>query len=139
MDIERIWESNFRYLIDHECGGNKSEMARRLGKAPGEVWRLVTDNEKQRRQISKDMARLIERKFSKPRGWMNVDQQLLADAVQLGRLVTDALHRHGIEFLADEEFDAIVAALLPDFIETRHVDPGRVEALAEGFSIKTSR
>lgn len=59
-------------LRDDYCNGNASELARKIGREPSYVARMLwTEDKTGRKRIADDMMEIIENAFALPRGWMD--------------------------------------------------------------------
>lgn len=72
MDVFDTRLANLRWLIFHHYQGRQIRLARTLGKTPGAISRLFTEDPKQRRAIGHPLARAIEHATGYPDGWLDV-------------------------------------------------------------------
>ena len=69
---------NAAYVLESLCNGNKAEMARRIGKLQQSVSKWFTETG-DHKNIGNGSARLIERVFELPHGWMDERHENLND------------------------------------------------------------
>ena len=59
-------------LINNECGEVNAELARRIGRDPSYVNRMLyPEGKKGKKRIADDMIEVIEKAFNLPRGWLD--------------------------------------------------------------------
>lgn len=71
MDINDIWLTNIRYLVDTEHNGRQAGLAEKLGKQPNVISRLFSKNLEHKRNVTAKLVRQIESLYQLPSGWMN--------------------------------------------------------------------
>ena len=71
MEISERRLLNAKLILEKMCGGNKSKMARTIGKAPQLLNKWWSEDEAMKRNIGPSSARLIEEAFDLQRGWLD--------------------------------------------------------------------
>jgi len=100
MDVSEIRRSNARYLAASEK--NRAAFAERIGKSTSQVNNWIGPNPK--KNIGPDNARLIEKRYGKPHGWLdNIHPEVKKDAkiVSLNKTRGDTVK---LEFLETVSF-----------------------------------
>ena len=69
MMIDEIRRANARWLCNHEMGGNQAKFGRRIGVMRQAVTNWIGPHPP--KNISHETARLIEREFVRPAGWLD--------------------------------------------------------------------
>ena len=71
-------------LRDERCGGSGAEVARRIGREPSYVTRMLYPEGKAgKKRIADDMMEIIEKAFELPRGWMDETEYATAEKPDL--------------------------------------------------------
>lgn len=79
LDVYTVRRRRLQELIaeyDRETGTGVTEVARRIGRSPSHVSRMASENI--RKPMGPAIARLIESRCGKPRGWMDTLDELAA-------------------------------------------------------------
>ncbi|AOY00119.1 S24 family peptidase [Jeongeupia sp. USM3] len=71
MEIAEIRRRNLRQLIRSRFDGTAANLAQLIGRQPGYVSRLLTENEDHRRNLGEKLARDIEAQCGLPTGWLD--------------------------------------------------------------------
>lgn len=89
MVAKEIRRQNARALLKSECGGVAAEFAKRLDRADAQINHIIGPNA--HKGIGAHLARLIEKAFNRPVGWLDVrhDGELLPEAEALARAYQD--------------------------------------------------
>lgn len=69
------YENRRRRLIelrDTFCNGSPTELARKIGREPSYISRMLyPEGKRWKKRIAEDMAEIVEQSFGLPRGWMD--------------------------------------------------------------------
>lgn len=72
MNKYEIRRQRLLYIRDRLCNGKAVEIARKIGREPSYVSRMLyPEGKKQKKRIADGMIELIESSFDLPRGWMD--------------------------------------------------------------------
>lgn len=71
MDISGKRLLNAKLILKELCAGNKSAFARKIEKTPQLLNKWWSDDDAMKRNIGNSSARLIERSFELPHGWLD--------------------------------------------------------------------
>lgn len=66
-DVQAVRRDRLQHLIDTKFQGNRSELCRRIDKAPTQIGSVL----KERRGFGEDLAREIESRCGLPYGWLD--------------------------------------------------------------------
>ncbi len=97
MDIHEIRRRNLDRIIEEDFGGNRSELARAMGKHENSLGRFFTESD-HARNVGGAVAREIEHAAKRPEGWMDTEH---LDAELLGSVI-DSVD----QLLDDQDFEA---------------------------------
>lgn len=74
MDKYERRRLNLIELRDKKCNGKAAELAKKIGRDPSYVSRMLYEEKKPgKKRIADDMIEVIEAAFSLPRGWLDSD------------------------------------------------------------------
>lgn len=77
MDKYEIRRQRLQKIRDERCGGNASELARKIGRDATYVARMLYPQDKPGvKRIGHDMMEIIEKAFDLPKGWMEGEESL---------------------------------------------------------------
>jgi len=79
MTISEIRLKNTEKVIDRFFNGNKSSLAKAIGKFPTYISKWWTENETTRRNIGSTTARLIENAVGLEKGWLDIQHDQIGD------------------------------------------------------------
>jgi phage repressor protein C with HTH and peptisase S24 domain len=71
-------------LRDERCGGSSAEVARKIGRDPSYVTRMLyAEGKPGKKRIADDMMEVIERAFELPRGWLDETEYSTSGAAEV--------------------------------------------------------
>ncbi|WP_297487161.1 S24 family peptidase [Ferrovum sp.] len=109
-------------LRDNLCNGNSAELARRIGREPSYVARMIYPEGKTgKKRIADNMVDVIESAFNLPRGWLDAPQNAIreSDADYKVKILQDSV----AQGISDAKFVGVVQGDELGFID----DPDRLE------------
>ncbi|QIR27650.1 helix-turn-helix transcriptional regulator [Kluyvera genomosp. 3] len=120
MNKYEIRRQRLLYIRDRLCNGRAIEIARKIGREPSYVSRMLyPEGKKQKKRIADGMIELIESSFDLPRGWMDgITGEIPEDYIHKNYVV-EALNIEQKSYLSTE-VNAVVDSI--NFIPNRAME-----------------
>ena len=120
MDKYEVRRLRLIELRDRECGGNTSELARRLDRNPTYVLRMLYPAGKEgKKRIGDDLIEVIDKTFKLPHGWLDGKDLTNTTAWPFTSVTPERFHK--LSQAQKDSIESTIAAMVTAFLGAESV------------------